>query len=147
MNLSTEANSIYWKGKGKALHEVLIRMSGMQDWAAGDEIESWVNALGDELDSPECAALMASKPKETVEFLGWLKSPVALRILDAIDELEHGAAARLVLEAEQMRENPVFRLFIESLDILARSRLLAHVFSPDRMRLVEAAVMTVRAKN
>lgn len=144
MDLSHEGIENYWIERGVALHETLLKMADLQDWAVDSDLSQWMIALSDALENPRCIQLMAERPKETVEFLSWLSSPLALRIMNTVDEAQLGAAAKIVYEAEAMSENPVYRLFIEGLEVLSRSRLLAHVFSPDRMALVEAAVKSVR---
>lgn len=102
-------------------------------------------ALGRALDRPECMARVASNPKDVVEFLSWLSSPRALMILDLLDDSHAGVAAQVVLEAEGLSNNPVYRVFVEGLEVLSRSNLLAHVFSPERMALVDCAVRAAKA--
>lgn len=144
MDLSLSGIHAYWVECGEALHDVLLRMAELQEWTVDSDLEKWILALSEALESPRCVALMAERPAEAVEFLSWLSSPLALRILNAVDEAEVGSAARLVFHAEEMSNNAVYRLFIEGLDVLSRSRLLAHVFSPDRMALVEASVKAAK---
>jgi len=144
MDLSKEGVQAYWVDRGTALYDILTRMAELQDWAVDKDLEKWILALSEALENPACIQLMADRPKETAEFLSWLSSPVALRIMNAVDEVQLGAAAQIVFHAEEMAENPIYRLFIEGLEVLSRSRLLAHVFSPDRMALVEAAVKSAR---
>ncbi len=147
MDLTTSGIEEYWVQRGQALYDVLMRMAAVQEWTVDSDAEltQSLSALSDALESPACLSLMASRPAETVEFLSWLSSPVALRILNAVDEVALGAAARLVYQADDMGDNAVYRLFIEGLEVLSRSRLLAHIFSPDRMALVEAAVKASKA--
>ena len=147
MDLSSTGVENYWIERGIALHETLSRMADLQEWTVDEDLNKWILALSDALENQRCVEEMASRPKETMEFLSWLSSPLAMRIMNAVDEAQLGAAAKIVYEAESMASNPVYRLFIEGLEILSRSRLLSHIFSPDRIELVAAAVKAARAKD
>lgn len=147
MDLSISSVDAHWSEKGAALQSVLNRLAELQSWTIDQDkdFDKWIVVLGDALGSESCARAMASRPRETAELLSWLSSPRAMRILDVIDQAEVGAAADIILAAEEMQENPAFRLFIEGIDILTRSRLLASVFSPARTKAIEAAIKLVTA--
>lgn len=146
MELSPGAVDGYWSEKGLAVKEVLASLAERQTWAVdGDaDIAQWVELLGTELRSPEFARAMAASPTEVAELLAWLRSPVAMRILDAIDEAEAGSAAKVILAARAMQGNHAYRLFVDAVDILTKARLLAKIFSPQRMAAIEAAVYLSR---
>ncbi len=144
MDLSDKAVETHWQARGSSISQVIRRMENCQNWTVDAELIGWLERLGEAMSSPEVIHRMASCPEDAAEFLAWISTGKAIAILDELDQANFGTAAAIVASANEMSANPAQRVFVEGLRVLAQVQVLSAVFSPDRMALVEAAVMASR---
>ena len=70
-----------------------------------------------------------------------------LEILEILEEARLGTAANIIAHAWEQSDNPAQRVFVEGLRMLSRAQLLSHIFSPERMMLVEAAIRATKGRD
>jgi hypothetical protein len=149
MELDQKSLEAYWENRSGTLKSLLFKMQSREDWTFdhNGSHDGLMDILGKALEDPECLKRAKANTPATLEFIAWLSSPRALLMLDKVDAANTGLAAEMVMDAEGLSENPVYRTFIESLDVVTRTHLLSKVFSPDRMALVDCAVKVAREES
>lgn len=99
-------------------------------------LEDAVNKLGDALD--QLSSFELSKEDQFISLSSHLKTSRILRLLQAIDTIDPGSASKLLMYAEENNnpDNPMASLFLRRNIVFERLRLLARVFSPERLDMV-----------
>jgi len=140
--LSQEASSRYWSEyRDPMIYRVLTFMESVEDWTldGNQELETAITALSKELDNIQKVDMSALGNEEIFIRLACnIKSCRALRLLQAIDTAHPGAASRLLIHAEENNEgsrDPA-SIFLRRNIVFERLRLLARVFSEERLNLV-----------
>jgi intracellular multiplication protein IcmW len=142
-DLSHEAVHQFWRNyQDPTIYRVISFMEGVEDWTYDDnpELEKALQALGKALDNTENVELQQEKP--IVELVTHLKTGRGLRLLMGLDNANPGAAAKVLMYAEENtksdQDNP--GIFLRRNIVFERLRLLGRVFAPDRLKLVLKAL-------
>ncbi len=145
-DLSLEAVHRFWKDyEGPMIYRVISFMEGVETWTldGDDDLESTIADLGTELDDISLLDLGTLGHEEA--FIGLccnLKTGRALRLLQAIDTAHPGSASRLLIHAEESStsSSDPAGIFLRRNIVFERLRLLARVFSKERLALVIRAL-------
>lgn len=142
-DLSHEAVHQFWKAyPDPSIYRVISFMEGVEDWTLDSqpEVEATLQALGKALDNIDDIELQ--QEELVVELVTHLKTGRGLRLLMCLDNAYPGAAAKVLMYAEEHtkseRDNP--GIFLRRNIVFERLRLLSRVFAPDRLKLVLKAL-------
>ena len=138
-DLSLRAVHEFWKNyEDPMIYRVISFMEAVEQWTVdGDpKIEQVLKELGQGLDGVTKFEL--NKEECYVDVACYLKLGRALRILQAIDTTHPGAASRLLMYAEENSKSSDDHagLFLRRNIVFERLRLLARIFSSERLALV-----------
>jgi intracellular multiplication protein IcmW len=145
-NLSHKGSHLYWKNYPDPLiYRVLCFMESVETWTKdGDPaFETRLLELEKELDDIDKIDLDKLGQQSLFIRLGnHLGMSRTLRLLQALDTLHPGSAAKLLMHAEEISNGPKDEagLFLRRNIAFERLRLLARVFSADRLDLVLKAL-------
>jgi intracellular multiplication protein IcmW len=145
-DLSVKAAHQYWKQfPDPIIHRVLTFMESVETHPhVGNALfDAILNELGKALDDIEKVDLATLNQQDTFIQLGnHLKMTQTLRLLQALDTAQPGAAARLLMYAEMTTRDPQddAGLFLQRNLVFERLRLLSRLFSEDRLKLVKEAL-------
>ena len=134
-DLTLRAAHEYWKGyQDPMVYRVVQMMETMENWTldGNKSLEAVMKEMGVALD--EVTKFTLAHEKEFIQLAGHIKATRFLRLLQALDQVEPGAASRLLMFAE---ENSLYGddpngLFLRRNIVFERLRLLGRVFSPER---------------
>ncbi|MBS0352108.1 MAG: type IVB secretion system protein IcmW [Proteobacteria bacterium] len=142
-DLSHEAVHQFWKNyQDPAIYRVISFMEGVEDWTydSDSELEAALQKLGKALDNIENVELQ--QEATVVQLVTHIKTGRGLRILMCLDNAYPGAAAKVLMYAEENtkseQDNP--GIFLRRNIVFERLRLLGRVFAPDRLKLVLKAL-------
>jgi len=142
-DLSHEAVHQFWKNyQDPSIYRVISFMEGVEDWThdGEPEFEKALQALGKTLDNIENIELQ--QEPLIVELVTHIKTGRGLRLLMCLDNAYPGAAAKVLMYAEEHTksegDNP--GIFLRRNIVFERLRLLGRVFAPDRLKLVLKAL-------
>jgi intracellular multiplication protein IcmW len=145
-DLSHNGSHLYWKHyRDPMIYRVLCFMESVEHWTKdGDPaLEEAITRLGKEIDDLDKIDLDKLGYQALFIFLGnHLGMSRTLRLLQAIDTTHPGSAAKLLTHAEEVSNNPEDEagLFLRRNIAFERLRLLARVFSRDRLDFVLKAL-------
>lgn len=145
-NLTHEGSHLYWKNyQDPLIYRVLCFMESVETWTKdGDPaLEKNLLELGNELD--DISKIDLDKLGQQALFIrlgNHLGMSRTLRLLQALDTSHPGSAAKLLMHAEEISQGPEDEagLFLRRNIAFERLRLLARVFSSDRLKLVLKAI-------
>jgi len=142
-DLSHEAVHQFWRNyPDPSIYRVISFMEGVEDWTHDDdpELEKALTALGKTLDHIENVELQ--QEEWIVELVTHIKTGRGLRLLMCLDNAYPGAAAKVLMYAEEHtqseEDNP--GIFLRRNIVFERLRLLGRVFAPERLTLVLKAL-------
>lgn len=142
-DISNKASHEFWKGfQDPMIYRVISFLESMEDWCRdGDpELESAMMELGATLE--DVGNIDLGLENNLIDLLAFIKSGRGLRLLMCLDTAYPGAAARILMKAEEVtksqRDNAGF--FLRRNVVFERLRLLGRVFHPDRLKLVQQAL-------
>ena len=142
-DLSHEAVHQFWRNyQDPSIYRVISFMEGVEDWTHDDdpELDKAMQGLGKALDNIENIDLQ--KEELIVELVTHIKTGRGLRLLMCLDNAYPGAAAKVLMYAEEHtksdQDNP--GIFLRRNIVFERLRLLGRVFGPDRLKLVLKAL-------
>lgn len=142
-DLSHTAVHQFWRNyQDPTIYRVISFMEGVEDWTYDDnpELEKALQALGKTLDNIENVELQQEQP--IVELVTHIKTGRGLRLLMCLDNASPGAAAKVLMYAEENtqseQDNP--GIFLRRNIVFERLRLLGRVFAPERLKLVLSAL-------
>lgn len=142
-DLSHEAVHQFWRNyQDLSIYRVISFMEGVEDWTHDDdpELDKAMQSLGKALDNIENIDLQ--KEELIVELVTHIKTGRGLRLLMCLDNAYPGAAAKVLMYAEEHtksdQDNP--GIFLRRNIVFERLRLLGRVFGPDRLKLVLKAL-------
>lgn len=143
VDLSHEGSLKFWfEYKDSIIYRVITYMESVENWTIDDnpELESAIDSLGKIMDNVGNVDLQ--KEDEFIQIAAYIKASRALRLLQAMDTAHPGAASKLLTHAEKKSTSPddAPGLFLRRNVIFERLRLLARVFSPERLALVQQAL-------
>jgi len=145
-DLSHKGSHLYWKQyQDPMIYRVLSFMESVEQWTKdGDpSLEATLTQLGQEIDELDKVDLDKLGRQALFIRLGnHLGMSRTLRLLQALDTAHPGSAAKLLIHAEETSDNPEDEagLFLRRNIAFERLRLLARVFSQDRLGLVLKAL-------
>lgn len=142
-DLSHEAVHQFWRNyQDPSIYRVISFMEGVEDWTHDTDpaVEKALQNLGRALDNIENIELQ--QEELIVELVTHIKTGRGLRLLMCLDNAYPGAAAKVLMYAEENtkseQDNP--GIFLRRNIVFERLRLLGRVFAPDRLKLVLKAL-------
>lgn len=138
-DLSLKAVHEFWKNyEDPMIYRVISFMEAVEQWTVdGDpQVAQALDRLGKSLDG--ITKFELTKEDHYINMACHLKLGRALRILQAIDTTHPGSASRLLMYAEEnskSSDDPA-GLFLRRNIVFERLRLLARVFSGERLTLI-----------
>lgn len=129
----------FWKNyDDPMIYRVVSFMETAEDWTLDGTpaLEDIINKLGEAFDA--LSSFELGKEEQFVTLCSHLKTSRILRLLQAIDTIDPGSASKLLMYAEENNnpENIMAGLFIRRNIVFERLRLLARVFSQERLEMV-----------
>lgn len=137
------ASHEFWKNyHDSMIYRVISFMETAEGWTYdGDPaIEAAIDRFGEELD--KVTRFELGKEEQFVRLCAHLKTSRILRVLQSIDTIDPGSASKVLMYAEENNtpDNLIVGLFLRRNIVFERLRLLARVFSPERIQLVLKAL-------
>ena len=137
--LDLKSSHEFWKNfEDPMIYRVIAFMETVEGWTKdGDpNLEAKMNLLGDELE--KLSTFELEKEEQFVTLCAHIKSSRILRLLQAIDTIDPGSASKLLMYAEEHNspDDIMANLFLRRNIVFERLRLLARVFSSERMDMV-----------
>jgi intracellular multiplication protein IcmW len=129
----------FWKNyDDPMIYRVISFMETVEDFTfdGNPALEEAMKKLGEALD--ELTSFELGQEEEFVSVCSHIKTSRILRLLQAIDTIDPGSASKLLMYAEENNtpENIMAGLFLRRNIVFERLRLLARVFSPERLDMV-----------
>ncbi|OGT30570.1 MAG: phosphoesterase [Gammaproteobacteria bacterium RIFCSPHIGHO2_12_FULL_35_23] len=142
-DISQKASLDYWNSyPDSMIFRVIALMESMEKWVYdGDPtLEQALKQMGDSLEG-----IVKFELKKQAEYLNignHIHMGRILRIMQAVDTTHPGSASRLLMYAEENTKNDQdpSGLFLRRNIVFERLRLLARVFSQERLLLVQKAL-------
>lgn len=133
----------FWKNyQDSMIHRVITFMESVEDWTMdGDPaLETALKELGDALEDIGNIDLQTENPM--LELLAHVKTGRGLRLLMCLDMAYPGAAAKVLMRAEETTRSQADNagIFLRRNVVFERLRLLGRVFSEERLKLVTKAL-------
>ena len=117
-------------------------MEGVEDWTVDNDpaLEEALDQLGETLE--DVGNIDLKQEDAFIELAANLKTGRGLRLLMALDSAYPGAAAKVLMHAEDVTksEDDTAGLFLRRNIVFERLRLLGRVFAQDRIKLVQKAL-------
>jgi len=124
------------------LYKVITFMEGVEDWTMdGDpDFEASLQELGSVLD--DVGNIDLQLEEDIIKVVAHVKTGRGLRILMALDQAYPGAAAKVLMRAEETTrsEEDTAGIFLRRNVVFERLRLLGRVFSSERFKIVTQAL-------
>jgi intracellular multiplication protein IcmW len=141
--LDTQSCFDFWLSyNDKDIYRAIAFMEGVEDWTLDSDkgVEEHLAKLGKTLD--KLGEIDLAQEQAFVEIVAHLKTGRGLRLLMALDKAYPGAAAKVLVHAEDTKnaQNELCKLFLHRNMIFERLRLLSRIFSEDRFKLVSKAL-------
>ena len=142
-DLSAKASHEFWNNyQDDMIYRVIAFMESMEDWTLDGhaELEIAIKALGDKLD--EVGDIEIDNEEKVMELCSTIKTSRCLRLLMSLDTAYPGAAAKVLMHAEDVTQSDddTAGIFLRRNIVFERLRLLGRVFGEDRFRLLTKAL-------
>jgi intracellular multiplication protein IcmW len=143
-DLSYKACQKFWaEYSDQNVYKITSFMECTEDWTIdtehNEELEKSIANLGKTLD--KVGKIDLKDPAKLIEIIAYLKITRLLRILQAIDSANPGAASKILLRAEELsKTSKAAEVFLHRNVIFERLRLLSRIFSADRMQKIQNAL-------
>jgi len=142
-DLSNPASHRYWRDyRDPMIYRVVSFMEGVEDWTLdGDlELEDAMRKLGETLD--DIGNIDLQKEDDFIRLCVYIKAARMLRLMQCLDTANPGAASKLLMHAEGVSKSSedIPGLFLRRNIVFERLRLLARVFSAERLALLTNAL-------
>ncbi len=142
-DISHQAVHQFWKDyQDPMIYRVISFMEGVEDWTAdgNPQFETALQALGEALD--DVGNIDLQLEDEMIELCTSIKSGRCLRLLMCLDMAYPGAAAKVLMHAEENTRSDTDTpgIFLRRNIVFERLRLLGRVFGEDRFKLVLKAL-------
>ena len=136
VDLTHRGSHEYWSDyQDPMIYRVLTFMESVEDWTLDGTptTEDALQKLSVALD--EIGGIELKEEDQFIMIAAYIKATRHLRLLQALDSANPGAASKLLLYAETKSRSPddVPVLFIRRNSVFERLRLLSRVFSPERL--------------
>ena len=145
-DLSHAASAQYWNDYvDPMIYRVVTFMESVEDWTldGNQALEEAITQLGKELDDFATIDMgMLGQEDKFIRLVGNIKSGRGLRLLQAIDTVHPGSASKILIHAEETSAgiHDAAGFFLKRNIVFERLRLLARVFSDQRLNLVAHAL-------
>jgi intracellular multiplication protein IcmW len=120
------------------LYKVITFMEGVEDWTLDgqSELEEAVKALGETLE--DIGNIDLQQEIAMIDLVCHVKTGRGLRLLMTLDQAYPGAAAKVLMKAEELTksETDTAGIFLRRNIVFERLRLLSRVFSTERLKLI-----------
>jgi intracellular multiplication protein IcmW len=138
-DLSNQGTHKFWFDyPDQMIYRVVAFMESVEDWTLdGDsELENSIKKLGDALDN--IGNIDLQEEDKIIQIAAYVKTGRMLRLLQCLDTAHPGAASKLLTHAEKVStsSSDVPGLFLRRNIVFERLRLLARVFSQERITLI-----------
>lgn len=138
-NLDIQSSHEFWKNyDDPMIYRVISFMETAEDFTydGSPALEQMVSQLGEALD--QLTSFELGKEDQFIALCAHIKTSRILRLLQAIDTIDPGSASKLLMFAEENNtpDNAMAGLFLRRNIVFERLRLLARVFSQERMEMV-----------
>src|SRR3989338_6958352 len=142
-DLSHKAVHEFWQAyQDPTIYRVITFMEGVEDWTpdGSDALETSLKKLGEVLDN--LGSIEIGQEESIVELVGNLKTGRGLRLLMCLDQAYPGAAAKILMYAEEhtRSDSDMAGIFLRRNIVFERLRLLGRVFGDDRFKLIQKAL-------
>lgn len=148
-DLRIESVHAFWDNYDRrVLYRVIAALESVETWAADldPKIDEAIIKLGYAMDAAKEVDFSGYEEK-IINVLAYLRASRAIRILQTIDMLNPGSAAKLLSFAEEqvnLKSNKSImysaKLFLERNLVFERMQLLARIFSGPRVSLILSAL-------
>ena len=143
-NLSLKACQEFWSEyQDETVYRVTSFMESIEDWTIDteedDAIESAMQTLGETLEATGKTEL--KNPEKLIHLIAYVKMTRLLRVLQALDAANPGAASKVLATAEETATtNAAAEIFLHRNVVFERLRLLSRVFSAERIQTIQDAL-------
>ncbi|MDF1654733.1 MAG: type IVB secretion system protein IcmW [Coxiellaceae bacterium] len=142
-DLSHAAVHQFWKEyQDPLIYRVICFMEGVEDWTVDDnpDVEGAINKLGQAME--DIGNIDLQQEDAIIKLAASIKTGRGLRILMCLDTAYPGAAAKVLMHAEEVSssDDDVAGIFLRRNIVFERLRLLGRVFAPDRFKLIQKAL-------
>ena len=124
------------------IYKVISFMEGVEDWTLDGypELEAALEKLGNTLD--DVGNIDLQQEDNLIKLVAHIKTGRGLRVLMALDMAYPGAAAKVLMHAEEQTKSDADTpgIFLRRNIVFERLRLLGRVFAPDRFKLILKAL-------
>lgn len=129
----------FWKEyQDPIIYRVITFMEGVEDWTLdGDpQLEKTINQLGETLE--DIGNIDLQQEDAMIKLVAHIKTGRGLRLLMCLDTAYPGAAAKVLMHAEEttQKDNDIPGIFLRRNLVFERLRLLGRVFAADRFKLI-----------
>ena len=138
-DLSHKAVHQFWHDyKDPIIYRVITFMEGVEEWTVdgNPSLETALKELGNALE--DIGNIDLKQEDSIIQLVTHLKTGRGLRLLMCLDTAYPGAAAKVLMHAEEMTksDNDTAGIFLRRNIVFERLRLLGRVFAPDRFKLI-----------
>lgn len=142
-DLSHGAVHEFWKEyQDPLIYRVICFMEGVEDWCVDDDpmVEEAIQKLGNALE--DIGNIDLQQEDAIIKLAASIKTGRGLRVLMCMDTAYPGAAAKVLMHAEEVsnHDDDVPGIFLRRNIVFERLRLLGRVFAPDRFKLLQKAL-------
>lgn len=142
-DLSHKAVHKFWNEyPDMIIYRVIAFMEGMEDWTldGNPQLEVVLKKLGETLD--DIGNIDLKQEDDFIEMCAHIKMGRTLRLLMCVDTAYPGAAAKILMHAEEITksEEDIPGIFLRRNIVFERLRLLGRVFAPDRFKTIIKAL-------
>jgi intracellular multiplication protein IcmW len=140
VDLSLKGSHEYWFNyHDPAIYRVLAFMESVENWTLDNNqaLEDAIQKLGTALDT--ISGLDLKEEEKFILIAAYIKATRNLRLLQALDNANPGAASKLLMHAENKgtTADDATSLFLRRNIVFERLRLLSRVFAPERLTMTQ----------
>ena len=137
-----DAHDYWFRFKDQSVYKIILAMESVEDdWTIENNelLEEKLDYLSGYIESLKGSELQ--NVDKIVAIISHLKISQMLRVLQYLDEMNPGAAAKVLEYAEKTSsKNPSSEVFLSRNVVFERLRLLFRILAPERLSLVQSAI-------
>lgn len=142
-DLSHTAVHQFWEDyQDPIIYRVIAFMESVEDWTldGNANLEEALKNLGEALE--DIGNIDLQQENDMIEICAHLKMGRCLRLLMCLDQAYPGAAAKVLMHAEEITksDSDIPGIFLRRNIVFERLRLLGRVFAQDRFKLILKAL-------
>jgi len=142
-DLSHKAVHQFWRDyQDPTIYKVISFMEGVEDWTmdGNPELEASIKKLSDTLE--DIGNIDLQQEDDLIKLVAHIKTGRGLRLLMCLDMAYPGAAAKVLMRAEESTKSDADTagIFLRRNIVFERLRLLGRVFGADRFKLILKAL-------